>query len=374
VSVAEFVRERAWKRDGAAGRLAALGLRPLSWLFRGAVGLRNFAYWSGLAPTRRAAIPVVSVGNLTVGGTGKTPFALWLARRLQARGARVALVSRGYGGSAAGVTVVSTGGGLLVGPDVCGDEPAMMARGFCGVVVTAARRIDAVNEAARLGCEIAVLDDGFQHRALARDFDIVLDDGTGGAMLPAGPLRESRRALRRADAVVLTPAADAAAVAGSGLPSFRLTYELTGLVESVGGEWQERPCGRLAGKRVVAVVGIANPERFYAMIRHWDAEIVDVFEYPDHHAYTRSDWQEISRRSQDCDLLVTTEKDLVKLEAFPFARGMLMALRVEPRLADGERLLAMIEDATLLRDVRHVATARGLGYAGSQEERTNGHQ
>lgn len=374
MTVADFVRERAWKRDGAAGRLAALGLRPLSWLFRGAVGLRNFAYWSGLASAQRAPIPVVSVGNLTVGGTGKTPFALWLARRLQERGARVALVSRGYGGSARGVTLVSRGDGLLVGPDVCGDEPAMMARGFTGVVVTAPRRIDAVAEAAALGCEIAVLDDGFQHRGLARDFDIVLYDGAREAMLPAGPLRESRRALKRADAVILTPSADVAALAGSAVLTFRLEWELTGLVESVGGDWQERPCGRLAGKRVVAVVGIANPERFYETIQKWDAEIVDVFEYADHHVYTRADWQEISRRSQDCDLLVTTEKDLIKLEAFPFARGMLMAMRVEPRVADAERLLGMVESATLLRDVRHVATAGPLGYAEGREERSNGNQ
>jgi len=381
MSIADFVRDRAWKRSDVAGRLAMCGLYPLSWVFRGLIGLRDFAYWSRLAPVRRAAIPVVSIGNLTVGGTGKTPLALWLARGLTARGVRVALVSRGYGGSASGVSVVSTGDGPLLGPQVVGDEPAMMARAFGGVVVTAPRRIDGVNEAARLGCEVAVLDDGFQHRALARDFDMVLYDGTRGPLLPAGPMRESLRALRRADAVILTPAASAGDLVGftptasgagdAGPAAFRVTTELTGLIESVGGVWEGRTCGCLAGKRVVAVSGIAHPERFYELIRHWDAEIAEVFEYPDHHVYSHSDWQEISRRSQDCDLLVTTEKDLVKLEAFPFARGKLMALRIESRVADGDRLLAMIEAATTLRDV---ATGGVLGYGLGEEESVHGDQ
>ncbi len=368
MSAASFVRDRAWKRSDPVARLSMLVLLPLSWLFRALVGLRNFAYWSRLAPVRRASIPVVSVGNLTVGGTGKTPVALWLGRELEARGVRVGLVSRGYGGSASGVTVVSKGDGLLAGPDVVGDEPAMLARGFSGVVVTAARRIDGVNQAADLGCELAILDDGFQHRALARDFDIVVFDGTRGSMLPAGPLREGRRALKRADAVILTPAADAAAAAQIAQPTFRMTNELISLIESVQGEWHERPCGHLAGKRVVTVTGIANPERFYEVISHWDAEVVEAFEFADHHVYTREDWQEISRRSQDCDLLVTTEKDLVKLDAFPFARGMMMALRVRPRVEDGERLIAMIEAQTVLRGV---ASDDALGYGLAREESGN---
>ena len=370
MSIVGFVRDRAWKRSDRLGRLVMFALYPLSWVFRALIGLRNFAYWSRLAPVRRAEIPVVSVGNLTVGGTGKTPMALWLARTLAARGARVALVSRGYGGSARGVTVVSTGEGPLVGPELVGDEPVMMARAFRGVVITAPRRIDGVNRAAEEGCEVAILDDGFQHRALARDFDLVLYDGTQGSLLPAGPLRESLRALRRADAVIVTPSAGAQSPSFS-VPVFRVANELTGLVESVGGHWQERTCGCLAGKRVVAVSGIGHPERFYALIRQWDAEITDVFEYPDHHVYTRADWQEITRRSQDCDLVVTTEKDLVKLEAFPFARGKLMALRIEPRIEGGERLIAMIEAKTTLRGV---ATGGALGYALSEKESVNGDQ
>ncbi len=367
----DFVRERAWERRDHLGRAAWLGLYPLSFAFRAAAGLRSFAYWSRIAPIRRAPIPVVSVGNVTVGGTGKTPLALWIARSLGERGSRVALVSRGYGGSASGVTTVFDGGTLLADPSEVGDEPVMMAKSFDGVIITSARRIDGVRRAAELGCEVAVLDDGFQHRALARDFDIVVHDGTDGPLLPAGPMRERLSAMCRADAVVLTPSAADRPLAVDGAKIFRMTMELTGLVESVEGVWQERTRGCLAGKRVIAVVGIANPERFYQTIHGWDATIEDVYAFADHHVYTRSDWQEISRRSQECDLVVTTEKDLVKLEAFPFARGKLMALRVEPRLDDGARLLSMIEESTVLRGV---ASASALGYQGSRKESVDGDQ
>jgi tetraacyldisaccharide 4'-kinase len=190
-------------------------------------------------------------------------------------------------------------------------------------------------------------------------------------MLPAGPMREGRGALKRADAVILTPSAPPEAASQISQPTFRMTVELTTLIESVGGEWHERPCGHLAGKRVVAVTGIANPQRVYELIDHWDAEIIDVFSFPDHHVYTREDWQRISRRSQDCDAIVTTEKDLVKLESFPFARGMMMALRIEPRVEGGERLIAMIEAKTVLRGV---ASVDGLGYALAREETGNADQ
>lgn len=351
MSLVSFVRGRVWTRTDPWARCLVVGLRPLSWLFRAGVGARSVVYGTGLVSPRKAPIAVVSVGNLSVGGTGKTPLTLWLARRLCGRGSRAAIVSRGYGGSSGDVTVVSGGDGPIVDAAVVGDEPVMMARSFDGVVVTARRRIDGVRRAAELGCDVAVLDDGFQHRRLARDFDIVIYDGLRGPLLPAGPMRESPRALRRADAVVLTSAAgDLPRSIGRDVPTFRMTTELTGLVESVGGEWQARSLACLAGKRVVAVVGIAHPERFYDSIHRWDATIEEVFEYPDHHPYTRADWQKVSRRSQDCDLLVTTEKDLVKLQAFPFARGKLMALRVEPSLDDEERMLALIEERIAVAD------------------------
>jgi len=340
-----FVRERVWARRGFAGCLAYAALRPLSEVFRCGVALRSVAYRSGLLRAHRAGLTVISVGNLTVGGTGKTPLALWLARRLGERGLRVAVLSRGYGGSRRGVTVVSTDGRPLVGADEAGDEAVMMAKSFSGPIITAARRRDAAAEAVRLGCTVAVLDDGFQHRSLARDFDVVLFDGRSGPLLPSGALREGPRALRRADAVVLAGAALGGGLPralAKGVPTYRMTIELSALIESSGGVWHTRPAGWLAGKRVIAVAGIAEPQRFYHLVQQWDAQIEEVFEFPDHHRYSHSDWQKIGRRSQECDLVVTTEKDLVKLEAFPFAVGKLVALRIEPALDRAGELLDAI--------------------------------
>jgi tetraacyldisaccharide 4'-kinase len=371
-----FVRERVWTRRGLGGWLAYAALRPCSEIFRLAVALRSAAYGSGLLHTQRADLCVISVGNLTVGGTGKTPLALWLARRLAESGRRVALLSRGYGGSRRGLTVVSTEGRPLVGPDEVGDEPVMLAKCFGGPVITAPRRRDAAAEAVRLGCTVAVLDDGFQHRALGRDFDIVLYDGRRGPLLPAGPLREGPRALRRADALVLTGAAAAAAPPRElpdGVPTFRMTAELGALVESAGGVWQTHPPGRLAGKRVITVVGIAEPQRFYELVQRWDAQIEEVFEFPDHHRYTHADWQKIGRRSQECDLVVTTEKDLVKLEAFPFAVGKLVALRVEPVIDRAAELLAAVAercnpDAAPLRMGTDRETLSAAGIASTESQ------
>jgi tetraacyldisaccharide 4'-kinase len=192
---------------------------------------------------------------------------------------------------------------------------------------------------------VIVLDDGFQHRAIARAFDIVLMDGRGGPLLPAGPLREPLVALQRADALVLVDRDEVAPLdppASFDRPRFRMRLEAAGLVESVERRWIERSLGELAGRRVVAVTGIARPNAFYALLRRWDVVIDEVFEYPDHHRYTAEDWQQIARGGHGADLIVTTEKDLVKLEAFPFATGKLVALRIAPQVENAEQLLAAI--------------------------------
>lgn len=345
MSLSERVRDTVWPRRGVAGRLGYLALRPLSGLFGLGVGLRGLAYRTGMLRTRQAPIPVVSVGNLAVGGTGKAPVTLWLARNLSERGVRTGILSRGYGGTARGVTVVSQGDGPLVGPELVGDEPVMLAKSFAGPVLTAARRIDGAAAAAELGCAAIVLDDGFQHRAIARAFDLVLMDGRRGPLLPAGPLREPLAALQRADAVVLVDRED-----GDGpapplpvvRPTFHMRLDAVALVASIERRWREQPIGQLANRRVVAVTGVARPEGFYAMLRRWDAVVQEVFEYPDHHRYTAEDWQQIARCGHAADLIVTTEKDLVKLEAFPFATGKLVALRIAPEVERAEQLLAAI--------------------------------
>lgn len=336
------MRERVWPRRGLRGRAESLALRPFSAAFAVGVGLRGAAYRLGLLRGRRAPVPVVSVGNLAVGGTGKTPVTLWVAEGLRARGARPAIVSRGYGGTARGATVVSRGSGPEVGPDVAGDEPVMMAKCFSGPVVVAQRRLEGAARAVELGADVVVLDDGFQHRAIARDFDLVLLDGRRGPLLPAGPFREPPRAAARADAILLMGRDEQDAVDAPGelrVAQYHAHLEAAAVVESVAGLWHAHAMGRLAGRRVIAVTGIARPDPFYALLHRWDATIEEVFEYPDHHRYTIEQWHRIARRGHDVDLIVTTEKDLVKLEAFPFATGKLVALRIAPRVQHGAALL-----------------------------------
>ena len=345
-SVTQRIRNVVWARRGVRGWVAWLALQPASALFAGGVGLRNLGYRVGLLRVHRAGIPVVSVGNLAVGGTGKTPLTLWLARQLATTGARVAILLRGYSGRARGVTVVSTGSGPQVEVDAAGDEAVMLAKCFNGVVLTARRRVDGVAAAERLGCRVVVLDDGFQHRALDRDFDLVLVSGRRAALLPAGPMRERRSALKRADAVALVDKSGKGADALPALakPLFVVRFAPQALVESDRGRWRELPLTLLSGRRVAIVCGIAEPLPFYTTVREWEAQIEEILEYPDHHRYTQADWQRISRDTRDLDLIVTTEKDLVKLESFPFAKGKLVALRIAPEIDGGEALVRMVTE------------------------------
>jgi tetraacyldisaccharide 4'-kinase len=338
--------ESVWEREGWAGRLGSLVLRPASGLFRTAVALRNLGYRLGVLRSAAAPLAVVSIGNLAVGGTGKTPLTLWIARALQAQGLHCGILLRGYGGSASGVTVVSSGRGAEVGPNEVGDEAVMLAKAFDGPVVTSRRRSEGARALKELGCDVVLLDDGFQHRAISRLFDVVLVDGRRGPLLPAGPLREPLGALRRADAIVLAEKDDAPLSplprSLAEKPVYRMRLEARCLVESVRGQWSERPLHQLVTRRVVAVAGIARPESFYELLHSWEAQIDEVFEFPDHHPYSQQDWQRIARGAREADLVVTTEKDLVKLEAYPFATGKLVALRIEPRVENGDALIQAI--------------------------------
>jgi tetraacyldisaccharide 4'-kinase len=298
-------------------------------------------------PARTAPIPVVSVGNLTVGGSGKTPLALWLAEELRLRGWRAAIVLRGYGGAAAGPLVAGRDQAALASVADAGDEAVMLAKRFGGMVVVARDRLAGVKLAAEHGCDVAVLDDGFQHLRLARQCDIVLLAGGSGSLLPAGPHREPRSALGRADAVVVVERAesDGAPPALPGrlaAPVFRARLRASALVESEGGKWRTRALGQLAGRTVAVVSAVGNPGAFHREVGSWEAEIHEIVALDDHHAYTVEDWRRIANRSRLVDLGVTTEKDLVKLEHFPFERGKLVALRLSPEVDDGAGLVDLV--------------------------------
>ena len=315
---------RPTRIPGPIGRAA---LSPLSALYGRALEARARLYRSGGFNSQRAACPVVSVGNLTFGGTGKTPFVEFLARRLRFEGKRPAILSRGYGRRSKGVVVVSRGDGPLVGPDEGGDEPVAIAKRLPAVpVVAAERRIEGARVAIDLGADVILLDDGYQHLALERDADLLLLDASdpfgGGRLPPAGRLREPLSALGRADAVVFTrgnrgePPAQARAALdrwNPGVPIFSAQIRAAGLRDEVG---STVAAARLSARRFVAVCGIANPASFTATLAELELSAEEVLAFPDHHRYTRRDLEQIRRAAEDTGSawILTTEKDSVKLE------------------------------------------------------------
>src|SRR5215510_12096349 len=319
---AHHLTQHIWQRQGLWGEIGWLALMPLSLGFSMLVRARNLLYDQGWLSIQRPALKVISVGNLTVGGTGKTPMVLWLAQALQSRGHRVGILTRGYGGSNKEVTVVGTAGQATATPAEVGDEPVMLARAFAGVVISGRDRVAAADLACRrFALDVVILDDGFQHRRLDRDVDLLLVNegrGTGnGWLLPAGPLREPPAAVRRADVVIITKGGthsrDGWLATGQRGPVFSGHLQPTTLLSSVRGTWHERPVSLLIGKRVMALTGIADPMPFYHSLREWEAEIAEVMEFPDHHAYTPVDWRAISLAGFFFNDTATTEKDLVKL-------------------------------------------------------------
>jgi tetraacyldisaccharide 4'-kinase len=256
-------------------RWASLPLWPLAWLFRSAVAVRRFLFRAGVLRAQRVAVPVIVVGNISVGGTGKTPVAGWLARALAQRGHRVGIVLRGYGGRASrGVQVVTAGSD----PREVGDEAVVHAASGPHVVVAGADRVAAARRAVAEGAEIVVCDDGLQHLRLARDYEVaVVDAGRGlgnGQLLPAGPLREPSGRIESVDAVVFThrggPAQPALPVRRPLTVSARLT--LGDAVNVSTGE--RRTLDSFHGRAVHAVAGIGHPGAFFEALRSAGLEVV----------------------------------------------------------------------------------------------------
>jgi tetraacyldisaccharide 4'-kinase len=288
---------------------------------------------------RRLRRPVVSVGNIAVGGSGKTPAVRHIARLLVAAGERPAILTRGYRRREPtdGALVVSNGRHILADVARAGDEPLMLARTLPGVcvVVGADRYVSGAVAERGLQCSVHVLDDGFQHVQLRRDIDIVLlaPEDLQGSVLPDGRLREGLSALRRADAIVLNAniEVDVQAVAEqTGVTTiFRAT---TGLASPLRGDATADP--------VVAVAGIARPQRFFDLLAGSGWRVASQFVFPDHHWFSREDLGRIFRAAADARAaaVVTTEKDLVRLlphRPFPVPVAALpLEFTIEPAFAD----------------------------------------
>lgn len=321
-------------------------LRLVSLAYRLAIEARNVAYQIKFFRSHRLPVQVLSIGNITLGGTGKTPAAVHVAALLLRCGRKPVIVSRGYGRpSQRTVDIVSDGERTMIGPDAAGDEPAMMAARLPGVpVVVGADRYGAGRIAIdRFRPDTILLDDGFQHRKLARDLDIVLVDGAdpfGNArMFPAGILREPLSALRRAQVVLITRADRAADLDGlketigkrTQAAIVTATYRPTGLIDVATGAM--KPLSMLKGAHVLAFAGIARPDAFEASLAGLGADITMFRSYPDHHPYSIADMKILLEESaRSASLLVTTEKDGVKLKGI--APAGIWMLRVELEIVE----------------------------------------
>ena len=307
---------------------------PLSSMYGGAIAARNAAYDRGWLRSRGLQGPVISVGNVSAGGSGKTPFVILLGELLQARGIRFDVLSRGYGRTTRGLLLVDPGGL----PRDFGDEPLLMARRLQVPVVVGEDRYEAGRFAeSRFGAQVHLLDDGFQHRGLARDFDLVLvtPEDARDRLLPAGRLREPLKSLRRSDALVLASGASAEAVPIAGKNVWRVRRGIF-------------PEG--TPSRPVVFCGIARPQNFLLQLRAAGVDPVAEAIFRDHHSYSEKDIHDLLelRRRSEAGGFVTTEKDAVNLGGYLTALEPLAVVPVKMELADAanvvDTMLRMIEE------------------------------
>lgn len=292
------------------------------------MALRLALYERGLLRARRAGRPVVSIGNVAAGGTGKTPFVRWLAGELGARGLRPSILTRGYGRKSRGTVVVSNGDGRVATVRDSGDEAAVLARALPRVpIVASARRLDAAVRVESEHPDVALhlLDDGFSHVALSRDLDVVLVDATapdaGGDLLPAGRLREPLASLARADLIVVTKCEQAPPEAAHamleahalGVPVYHATTRVLGIAD---GEGQPVSTGDLPPGTLVAVAGLARPGAFFSTVATLGVPVEACLPFPDHAGYGDFQLGQILRATEEtgATAVITTEKDAVKLD------------------------------------------------------------
>jgi tetraacyldisaccharide 4'-kinase len=317
---------------------------PYGW----AVRTRTFLYTLGLLKTKQLSRPVISVGNITVGGTGKTPLVMALSEGLMERGIPTAILSRGYRGKKGSGPLVTDGQRVLLSPEESGDEPFLMASVLKGIPILIGKDRLKNGEMAldRFSVRGFLLDDGFQHLPLHRDLNVLLIDsqiGFGdGHLLPRGILREPLSHLRGADLFLMTKAEDPEACQSlestlreihPSAPIFHSHYEPAGLIHPDG---MLKPLHLFKGKKVLALSGIANPAYFSSLLRKCGMEVAVEMIFPDHHLYTAQDLTSILGKVKEADWIVTTEKDMVKLKRFLLDPLPLLSLRIEMKIWEEE--------------------------------------
>ena len=331
--------------------MKSLILPPLSALYSAVTRTRLSLYQRGTFRTTKLDRPVISVGNMTTGGTGKTPLVEWVAKTIAGAGKKVCILTRGYGRQHPDrQVVVSDGRAILATPTEAGDEPYLLATNLLGqaAVICNADRVSAARDAIEVfGTECFVLDDGFQHLRLARDLNIVTVDATnpwgGGQLLPHGRLREPLSGLSRADCVVLTRCDQAG--------------DLDPLREQIRSFIRRRPLFEstmsprrppLASGPVAAFCAVGNPNSFFEQLRNSGSELVLEKAFRDHHAYTQKDVDDLTDAAirAGAKSLITTAKDAVKLRSLRFSLPY-SVFEIEIAIKDEEALRRLILEATV---------------------------
>jgi tetraacyldisaccharide 4'-kinase len=340
---------------------ASLILPPLSAIYSVVTRARVTAYQRGWFSVSKLSVPVISVGNLTTGGTGKTPMVEWVCKVIaRETGKKVCVLTRGYGrDNPQSQVLVSDGSKLLAGERESGDEPYLLARNLIGIaaVICNPNRFAAGEWAIKnLGSEVFVLDDGFQHLSLARDLNIVTIDATnpwgGGNLLPYGRLREPRSGLSRADAVVVTRTEQIESTAAisdtvkrlaDAVPVFKSRMVVSGIrrlnAEEINAE------GLLA-KPLAAFCGVGNPDSFFKQLRREGYNLVLTRAFSDHHDYTRADLSRLVQHAlmNGASDLITTAKDALKLTSLELELPC-HVLEIRISIAEDERLVELIRNA-----------------------------
>lgn len=313
-------------------------LQPLSWVYGAAVSARRKAYELGWVRSHGVGSPVIVIGNLTVGGTGKTPLTVWLASRLRQRGMEVGLVSRGYGRELGGLQMVTPESRW----EEVGDEPLILQRRTGCMTLVASDRVAAAKTLAERGAKVILADDGLQHLRMRRDCEIVVVDGSrglgNGRVLPAGPLRENGSRARAADALVVNGGAEGEPVRGvpQEIAAAALRMRLVAAeARQVAGTGQPRPLEAFRGRPVHAVAGIGNPQRFFAGLRSHGLEVIE-HPFPDHHALSAAELD-----FGDGLAVLMTEKDAVKCRKVAGPRLWYVPVEAAFSEADSRRLLEL---------------------------------
>jgi tetraacyldisaccharide 4'-kinase len=314
-------------------------LQPFSWVYGAAVSMRRTAYERGWVTSHGVGRPAIVVGNLTVGGTGKTPLTIWLASHLRQRGCEVGLVSRGYGREQGGLRTVTSDSSW----QEVGDEPLILHRRTGCMTLVASDRVAGARALVELGAKVILADDGLQHLRMRRDCEIVVVDGArglgNGRVLPAGPLRESGVRAQAADALVVNGGAEGEPVRGlpPELAAAALRMRLRAAhARRVADAGQEQPLEAFRGRPVHAVAGIGNPQRFFADLRARGLELIE-HPFPDHHALSAADLD-----FGDGLAVLMTEKDAVKCRQAAGPRHWYVPVEADFSEADSRRLLALV--------------------------------